>query len=148
MTTRYTAYAPDGARIIGTLETIQACARTELYTLENGIFQPDEEQDTETQVYWDSRVTEVRGDQRVFLDQLSREWLESEVTFMPENPQPEPEPPLSADQLRSRYAMEGEHPVHTINNWQSLVADHCTILGYWDWVAFRLQNPSEDSPEN
>lgn len=87
MTTKYRAFTPNGERIIGTLEEVQGCAYAEFYTLEaNGQFYPEYE--GETKFYWDSQVSVVRGDQRVFLDQNGSDWPESQVTFAPVESEP------------------------------------------------------------
>jgi hypothetical protein len=40
----------------------------------------------------------------------------------------------------------GEHPDFPKNEWRDEVADHATLLGYWDWVAreVTLEKEHED----
>lgn len=44
-----------------------------------------------------------------------------------------------------------QHPEHTLEDWQDLVSNDDTRLGYWDWVLVRLDEDDEDDdviPEN
>lgn len=72
--------APNGLRIIGTLETIPGCALImpdTAVTLKDGTF--DFEWDGETTVWWDGQQTVKRRKCRVFVDEDYNEWLESEL---------------------------------------------------------------------
>lgn len=88
MTTKYRACGPSGKRIIGTLEQIQGCAFAEFHELDDdGEIRPEYE--GKTKIYWDSQVSVIREDQLVFLDEASNEWLQSQVTFVPVEPEPD-----------------------------------------------------------
>lgn len=88
MTTLCNAYGPNGERIIGTLEELQGCAYAMVYEIDDdGRVIPTYQGDTE--IYWNGQRSVIRDDQRVFLDQNSNEWLESQVTFMPVKPEPD-----------------------------------------------------------
>ena len=141
MTTPYHAYAPNGKRIIGTLEEIQGCAYAEFYTLgEDG--KPSPEYQGETKVYWDGQVPVVRDDQLVFLDQNGSEWLESQITFVPA-PQPQMPAP-TAEQLCTAYGKWGQHPDHSASDWAAEAGNNETRLGYWEWVSLKLETVAEE----
>jgi hypothetical protein len=38
----------------------------------------------------------------------------------------------------------GEHREYPVAQWQNEVASHDTRLGYWDWVAVRLEQNAEE----
>lgn len=42
-----------------------------------------------------------------------------------------------AEELRSRY--DYEHPQYTRDEWRQEVRDDNTLLGYWEWVAHRIE---------
>lgn len=48
---------------------------------------------------------------------------------------------LSADQLDAKYNPDGdgEHPLYTRKLWQDAVHCGLTIVGYWDWVEYKLE---------
>lgn len=55
---------------------------------------------------------------------------------------------LTAEQLRERYdggAQWGFHPQHAFSQWQDEVIAANTRIGYWEWVAARIQ-AGETSP--
>ncbi|HZC22054.1 MAG TPA: hypothetical protein VE866_01855 [Candidatus Binatia bacterium] len=63
-----------------------------------------------------------------------------------------PDEELTPEQLRQRYAILGEdgnfgeHPDHTIEEWQKDVEAGNTRLGYFEWVAAKLlELPGEGS---
>jgi hypothetical protein len=43
---------------------------------------------------------------------------------------------LTADELRSVYALEGEYPSLPIEMWKNHVACDYTRKGYWEWVEY------------
>ena len=49
---------------------------------------------------------------------------------------------LNAEQLDAKYNPDGdgEHPVHTRDEWRSDVFNQYTISGYWEWVEHMLLN--------
>jgi len=32
----------------------------------------------------------------------------------------------------------GQHPQHTVSDWQQEVSEGLTRMGYWDWVAYAI----------
>lgn len=51
---------------------------------------------------------------------------------------------LTAEQLDDKYNPDGdgEHPIVTRECWRHEVFESNTLLGYWDWVAHKLEaNP-------
>lgn len=46
--------------------------------------------------------------------------------------------------LARRYGALGEHPELSREDWEDALATHCTIAGYWDWVATVLARPRDD----
>ena len=53
---------------------------------------------------------------------------------------------LNAEQLDDKYNPEGEgeHPVFTRWDWTQIVAQRSTLLGYWQWVEYRLDQSFSD----
>lgn len=49
---------------------------------------------------------------------------------------------LTSVQLDDKYNPDGdgEHPVFTRWDWCQIVAQRSTLLGYWDWVVYRLDD--------
>lgn len=37
----------------------------------------------------------------------------------------------------------GEHPDHLVEDWRNEAGDDYTRLGYWEWVAARIENADE-----
>lgn len=74
----YTAAAPDGTPIKGTLERIQGCAFAFTLTRDdNGTLLPDYY--GETKIYWDTQETITSCDETVYLDENENQWLESQL---------------------------------------------------------------------
>lgn len=46
---------------------------------------------------------------------------------------------MTAAQLIEQYGMWGEHALHPPRDWQYEVASDYTRLGYWEWVAAKLE---------
>lgn len=53
---------------------------------------------------------------------------------------PHPDYGLSAEQLDDEYNLDGdgEHPDFPRADWRWAVAEDCTLLGYWAWVACKV----------
>lgn len=52
---------------------------------------------------------------------------------------------LTSDQLSEKYNPdldEGQHPEYTVWDWIQVVAQRSTRMGYWDWVADRIEKES------
>lgn len=43
--------------------------------------------------------------------------------------------PKSADELRVEFGYWGDHPEHSVTEWQREVEEGNTRYGYWEWVA-------------
>jgi len=41
--------------------------------------------------------------------------------------------------LSVQYGSWGEHPEHSLEDWRYEVANDDTRLGYWEWVAHRIE---------
>ena len=47
---------------------------------------------------------------------------------------------LSAEQLRNKYGGNWEqHPDYPVEDWQYEVGNDDTRLGYWEWLAHRIE---------
>lgn len=48
---------------------------------------------------------------------------------------------LDASQLDDKYNPDGdgEHPVYMRGEWRTAVGSQDTIVGYWDWVEYRIE---------
>ncbi|WP_301851144.1 hypothetical protein [Rhodococcus pyridinivorans] len=44
----------------------------------------------------------------------------------------------AAERMRNQYGVWGSHPEHSPEDWQFEVANGDTRVGYWEWVAERL----------
>lgn len=53
---------------------------------------------------------------------------------------------LPAKQLATKYNPDGlgEHPEFTRWDWVQVVAQRSTLLGYWQWVEYRLDEAFSD----
>ena len=78
------AYAPNGERITGTLETLNGVAliHEDVTRQEDGKF--TFQYAGETKVWWDDQVTVKRGDKIVFVDESGAEWTEDEIILKDE----------------------------------------------------------------
>lgn len=77
-------YAPNGRQIVGTDDTVPACAAVSGFTrAEDGTFRPEYMGDTE--VYWDGQETQVFDRTAyVLMDEDGRLWLDRECSPVPE----------------------------------------------------------------
>lgn len=66
---RYAYFAPNGARIIGSSDTVLCRAEIRCFD-ENG----DPEYDGYTEVWWDSQETKTRGGKPLYEDENGEEW--------------------------------------------------------------------------
>jgi len=90
--------APNGKKIIGTLEQLHGCAGINgAIIMTNGeIDDPiDLDYDGETDIYWNDQTTVRRNGERVFIDDDANEWLESEVVSGIANPEGHIEPEVA-----------------------------------------------------
>jgi hypothetical protein len=51
---------------------------------------------------------------------------------------------FAASELSNQFDFWGNHPEHSLEDWQTEVADADTRLGYWDWVICRCEQAEED----
>jgi hypothetical protein len=79
--------APNGARIVGTLERLSGVARIEGWD-EHGepIYSGD------TDIWWDEQRTEIRADEFVYVDAYGEEWLQSQLVELGPGLQVAPHP--------------------------------------------------------
>ena len=75
------AYAPNGLRIVGSVDTIPGCALVIGFEGESN----DPVWVGETKMYWDGQVTETRDGEAVWQDEAGNEWKQSELTFKEES---------------------------------------------------------------
>ena len=83
---RMVLISPEGTRIIGTLETLSGRAEIvpdSFRANPQGGFTFEYEGTTE--VFWDGQETEVRDDERVFLDEDGSEFTENTLRLVPED---------------------------------------------------------------
>ena len=83
---RMALISPEGTRIIGTLERLTGRAEIVLDSFRanpQGGFTFEYEGTTE--VFWDGQETEVRDDERVFLDEDGSEFTENTLRLVPED---------------------------------------------------------------
>lgn len=75
-------FAPNGATIVGTLESIPGVSGISSVTM-NELGEYELEHDDETTVDWDQQetVVDVMYNCRVFMDENNESWLENELTF-------------------------------------------------------------------
>lgn len=70
--------APNGRAIIGSAETISATAHVlGGWRSENGDLQWD--CSGQSQVHWDSQITETKDGKAIFVDDLGNEWTEDQL---------------------------------------------------------------------
>jgi hypothetical protein len=50
--------------------------------------------------------------------------------------------------LLKKFEYWGEHPDHSISDWKYEIENDHTRLGYWDWVAFMLNEDVNDDLED
>jgi hypothetical protein len=43
------------------------------------------------------------------------------------------------EELRNKYGHWGYHPDFPVKDWRHEVADNDTRLGYWEWIAARME---------
>lgn len=53
--------------------------------------------------------------------------------------QQKPDIGLDAEQLSSKYSAAGEHGLYPKNDWRYEVMNDDTLLGYWIWVASKIE---------
>lgn len=56
---------------------------------------------------------------------------------------------LTASQLDDRYNQDGdgEHPLFNRASWIRAVSEHDSLLGYWEWVCYRLKALTAEIPK-
>lgn len=75
--------APNGERIVGSLEIVEARANFDtVERLEDGSLEPDY---NGSDVFYDSMRTQEREGQLLYLDYNGNEWTQDQLTFVPEN---------------------------------------------------------------
>lgn len=45
-----------------------------------------------------------------------------------------------SEKLKEKYGVWGEHPAYPVSDWQYEVGNDDTRLGYWPWVAHRIES--------
>jgi hypothetical protein len=81
--------APNGKTIVGTLETMEGCAKLDPTKVKVGIGQGeifDFEHEGDTVVWWDTQKTSVVCGNRVFVDEDGNLWLERELSLRVTSP--------------------------------------------------------------
>lgn len=59
-----------------------------------------------------------------------------------------PDQSLDAEQLRTKYVGQGQHPQHLKAAWKYEVESDNTIRGYWDWVEASIEAESDPCASN
>jgi len=78
---------PDGERIIGTLETVEARAELDENGVElkdDGSYEPHQEG---SEIFYDSMRTQERDGKLLYLDVQGRTWTDDQLTFVEVNEQ-------------------------------------------------------------
>jgi len=47
----------------------------------------------------------------------------------------------------TEHGIWGQHPIYLHSDWQSEVANHDTVLGYWDWCRHQEEADINDEEE-
>jgi len=52
---------------------------------------------------------------------------------------------MSEELMKANGGYWGEHPDHSVADWQYAVANHDTRQGYWDWVKSSIDSNQGES---
>lgn len=133
--------SPTGKPILGTLEKLTA--RAEITGI-NDDGTPEYEGDTE--VFWDSQETAELDGKVIFLDEDGYEWTFDQLKPVEESedePDAAPKPVIDPAQLAdANGGTWGEHHTYIPADWRTEVENGDTRLGYWEWVASKIEAES------
>jgi hypothetical protein len=140
--TYYQAVAPNGLRIMGTIDPVLCLDYADFYSRFNNTWIPQYHH--HHKLFRDWAGSNASNSGLVLIDEEENQWNENQVTFSPlETP---PSPSIGIWHMQTEYGFFGERPSYPVTIWQREVASGKTRLGYWEWATIQPE-PGTSCPD-